>query len=158
MRRLTANFAAFSLVEVALAVGIAGFGLTAIFGLLPIGLECTRTAIEQTKAMDIATSVAADLRSTPSTANVSPRLGIQIPPPGSPETSVTVYLDEFGGPSPAPATPASTSRFRAVITLAPPAASGRSATYGTISLGWPAQAPPANAAASVSCFLALDRN
>ncbi|MEY2480538.1 MAG: hypothetical protein QOI04_1465 [Verrucomicrobiota bacterium] len=39
----------FSLVEVTLAIGIIGFALLAIFGLIPVGLKSSRDAVDDTK-------------------------------------------------------------------------------------------------------------
>jgi uncharacterized protein (TIGR02598 family) len=157
MKRTPARVSAFSLVEVTLALGIAGFALMAIFGLLPVGLNSNRTSIEQTRAMDIATSIAADLRATATNETVSPKLGISIPAAGSSSSSI-VYLEEAGGPFPAPTAVSNKSRYRADITMTAPAGTLRTATFGTATLSWPAQALPVNAAGSASAFIALDRN
>ena len=68
--------AAFSLVEVALATGIAGFCLLAVFGLVPLGVSTGQTASDQIAANSILTHVLADLRATPMTS-----------PPGGAATS-----------------------------------------------------------------------
>ena len=48
----------FSLVEVALAMGIMTFCLVPLMALMPVGLSSNQTAIEQTAAGNIATSIA----------------------------------------------------------------------------------------------------
>lgn len=55
LRRVRA--AGFSLVEVALAVGIAGFALVSLLGLLPIGLNTFRTAMDTSVCAQIAQRV-----------------------------------------------------------------------------------------------------
>ncbi|MEO5720646.1 MAG: hypothetical protein ABIR71_04140 [Chthoniobacterales bacterium] len=60
--------AAFSLVEVVLALGVIGFALLAIIGLLPIGLQSGRASIQETRANHLAAQIFATLRSQPFTA------------------------------------------------------------------------------------------
>lgn len=57
LRRRRAVVAGFSLVEVALAVGIAGFALVSLLGLLPIGLNTFRTAMDTSVCAQIAQRV-----------------------------------------------------------------------------------------------------
>jgi len=63
--RLRRSCAAFSLVELTLALGVAAFCLLAAFGLMPIGVQTNRNATSQTAAASIMAAVAADLRGTP---------------------------------------------------------------------------------------------
>ena len=53
---------AFSLVEVALALGIAGFVLVGLIGAIPVASSVGRQSIEQTRAVSIAGTVFASLR------------------------------------------------------------------------------------------------
>src|SRR5439155_2083771 len=53
--------AAFSLVEITLALGVAAFALLAIFGLLPTSLKIQQASIQQTTANTIASQIVADL-------------------------------------------------------------------------------------------------
>ena len=62
------SLTAFSLVEVVLALGVIGFALLAIIGLLPIGLQSGRASIQETRATHLAKEVFATLRSQPFTA------------------------------------------------------------------------------------------
>jgi hypothetical protein len=71
MNNRTHSTAAFSLVEVTLALGVAAFCLIALFGLLPIGLKTDQSAIRQTTANGILSAIVADLRATPVTSNTS---------------------------------------------------------------------------------------
>lgn len=48
MKRGRASLAAFSLVEVTLALGVTGFCLIAILGLIPVGISSNQAASEQT--------------------------------------------------------------------------------------------------------------
>ena len=64
MKRLKSSIAAFSLVEVTLALGIAAFCLIAVFGLVPVGVQTNRNATSQTAATNILSSVVSDIRAT----------------------------------------------------------------------------------------------
>ena len=57
--------AAFSFVEVTLALGIAAFCLIAVFGLMPVGVQTNRNATSQTAATNILSSVVSDIRGSP---------------------------------------------------------------------------------------------
>jgi type II secretory pathway pseudopilin PulG len=57
--------AAFSLVELTLALGVAAFCLIAVFGLVPVGTQTNRNATSQTAATNILSSVASDIRASP---------------------------------------------------------------------------------------------
>lgn len=59
------KLAAFSLVEVTLALGVAGFCLLAVFALLPIGVKTNQTSFSQTAAATILSDVVADMRTVP---------------------------------------------------------------------------------------------
>ena len=68
--------AAFSLVEVTLALGIAAFCLIAVFGLVPVGVQTNRNATSQTAATNILSSVVSDLRASPPAAGATAKYGI----------------------------------------------------------------------------------
>ncbi len=57
--------AGFSLVEVALAIGILGFCMVSILGLLPIALTSTRHSMERTLEIRILQTIRADLLDKP---------------------------------------------------------------------------------------------
>ncbi len=57
--------AAFSLVEVVLALGVAVFALIGIIGLLPLGIKSTGESVDESRAVDILTSMIADRQATP---------------------------------------------------------------------------------------------
>jgi len=50
MKHAVGQTAAFSLAEVAIALGVAAFCLVAVLGMLPVGLKTQRTSANQTKA------------------------------------------------------------------------------------------------------------
>ncbi len=66
--RLKSAAAAFSLVEVALALGVASFCLISVIGLIPVGVNTGQIASDQTIAGSILTEVLTDLRATPRTS------------------------------------------------------------------------------------------
>ena len=144
----------FSLVEVTLALGVAGFALIAVLGLLPIGLQTNRTATEHTAAPKILSAVAADLRGTPATGATSARFSIEIPATSS-SSSSTIYFTEDGTHS---TSLASGSRYRVVVSFAPNSAGQRAATFAHVKITWPAAADPSNAEGRVENFVALVRN
>ena len=166
-RRARAASAAFSLVEVALALGIAGFCLLAIVGLLPVGLNSNQNAFSQTAAASILSHVLEDLRATPATTPpgstaTSAQYSIPIPADtvGGTSTTKTVYFGDSAQQfSFAPQ--ASTSRYRLTVTFLPPAGD-RTATFVTLLVTWPAAPDPASPTAALSgrvqVFGALNRN
>ena len=149
---------AFTLVEVALALGIAVFCLMVVFGLLNVGVATSAASFEQTVATDILSSVAADLRAANrSAATVNTTVyGLAIPgsvqggaAPSASELPA-VYLDASGQVSPS----SSQARYRLDVWMKPGA--DRQATFARVMVSWPALAAvPANA---VESLVALDRN
>ncbi len=122
---------AFSLVEVTLAVGIAGFCLLAVFGLLPVGLTSNQNAIEQTAAAGWASAVASDLRSTPATSTSSPQYKISLS-----DAKFNIFLAEDGTRK----NTAADARYRANVWLYPPSGGQKTATVVRILITWPAVA------------------
>lgn len=140
---------AFSLVEVAMSLGITAFAMVAILGLVPIGVNSSQSAINQTAVANIATAIAADLRTTGKTDAATPRLGISL------SGSSTYYFDESGG---AARSLMPNSRYQVAVSVSPVPADQRQATKVGIVVTWPAAAKPANAAGMISTFIGLDRN
>ncbi len=108
--------AAFSLIEVSLAMGVAAFCLIAVLGLLPTGVNSDQQSLEQTAAAGIVNSVVADLRATPLNQKNSARFGLPLPQTQDSKTSIrtqqvitansyalpvinTIYLDQNGTPT-----------------------------------------------------------
>src|SRR6266542_1854115 len=73
MKRPVSGAAAFSLVEVTLALGVAAFALLAILGLFPTTLKIQQSSIQQTTANQIISQIysvlRADVRLPPGLAN-----------------------------------------------------------------------------------------
>ena len=154
---------AFSLVEVTLALGVAGFALVAIFGLLPIGLNSNQASFQQTAAANLATEILADLRLVPSAAAIA-RAAASTPsvtlssksPKYQVDAAVTgntsIYLDDSGTPQ-----TMAQARYKAAVSLTQPiAAQQRTATSGSIVISWPPAAT--NPSGTVAICVGLDRN
>jgi uncharacterized protein (TIGR02598 family) len=144
MRRVNLTSAAFSLVEVTLALGVAAFCLIAVFGLVPIGVQTNRNATSQTAATNIIASVIADMRAT--TSPTSPQYGITF------GTAKTLFFDGTGQFT---ILLDANSRYRVSITF-PSSPAGLS--YADVKATWPAAATSANASGSTEMFAAFDRN
>jgi uncharacterized protein (TIGR02598 family) len=168
--KLPRTAVAFTLVEVTLALGVAAFCLTTIFGLLPVGLNSNQASSEQTVSSSIAKAVMADLRATPSGAQYSPRFGFNVPASGTVAASTpqTIFLRQDTSSTPgetvANANPAGTRYRVSVAFYTQSTANQRTATGVRILVTWPALADPVTTAWPVhfsgSCevLTALDRN
>jgi uncharacterized protein (TIGR02598 family) len=158
MKRVLKGMTAFSLVEVTLALGVAGFCLIAVFGLLPIGVQTNQRALSQTAATAILSSVMADMRpaaQATSASVLSPLFQINIPVSGgSNVTPQTLYFDGAGQFTVAPGT---TSRYQLNVTFPPNGGLAYSPTYADLKVTWPATATAANATGSTEMFAAFRR-
>ena len=134
--------AAFSLVEVTLALGIAAFCLIAVFGLVPVAVLTNRNATSQTAATNIIAAVVADLRATPASSTISAQFGIAF------DNCKRLYFnsegrvvasDNCGGSITVPPT----SRYQANVTWSGSGWSGLK--YADVKVWWPAAATAANA-------------
>jgi uncharacterized protein (TIGR02598 family) len=172
---------AFTLIEVTLALGVAGFCLITLFGLLPVGLTSNQASLDQTVAANIASAIVSDLRSTQSLgAASSPRFGISIPAPatsgtGSPITTsalkfTTIYLAANGSVTSVATSGSAAPIFRATVAFGTPGpgnapvATARYATPVRVFISWPALADsnpnswPVNYSGSYEADTTLDRN
>jgi Tfp pilus assembly protein PilV len=166
-RRISAGF---SLVEVALALGVAAFALVAIIGLIPIGLNSNQASSEQTAAAGLSAEIIADLRVTPveipPVVKNSPRYQVPLPPSGS--ATHCIFLREDGsvsGSMDANADPTQDPRYRATLFItAPSVASQKTATVARVLITWPALADaqaatlPGKFTGSYEIVTALNRN
>lgn len=133
---------AFSLVEVTIALGVAGFCLLAIVGLLQSGLTSERSTVDQTFATGVLADIYDDLRATPSGSNVSSDLKIDLS--GSQGTPQVLFFSGTGYPTGAKGSAAtSDSRFRAGVQVDPITNSlGTNAVRARIFVSWPAATDP----------------
>jgi len=140
--------AAFSLVELVLALGIVAFCLFAVFGLMPVGMQTNRNATSQTAATNIIAAIVADLRTTPAAATTSPQFAITF------ETDKTLYFDASGQAS-ISLSPDSRYQLNIKWNSAP-----IGLHYADLKVTWPAAVDPATTtpSGSVEIFAAFDRN
>lgn len=160
----------FSLVEVALALGVAVFALVAIIGLIPVGLNSNQTSSEQTAAAGLAAALVTDLRTTPvvvpPVSKNSPRYQVPLPPSG--DETHSLFLKEDGsvsGSIDANANASEDPRYRVTLFItAPTAPTQKAATIVRLLITWPAMADPQAAVApakysgSYEVMTALNRN
>jgi uncharacterized protein (TIGR02598 family) len=161
MKRFLHPADAFSLVEVTLALGIAGFCLIAVFGLLPVGIQTNQRSISQTVATAILSSVAADLRATPKTSSISAQYKVTL------GTAKTLYFDSSGRcstdsagslkPDGSSWSPPIQARYQLNVTFPPNAGFAYNPTYADLKVTWPATATAANARGSSEIFAAFNR-
>lgn len=160
------RIAAFSLVEVTIALGISATSLVAVFGLLPLGVTSNKTCFEQTAAANLARTIIADLRSTPASSGASVLYGLPLPVAGGGSTiggSACSKTLLFSGDGSSVSQGSSASRYRAAVGFAPPG-SGKLSTAVRIVITWPAAADTTqntwamNSAGSYEIVTALDRN
>ena len=145
--RCHSKAAAFSLVEIVLALGVAGFCLIAILGLMPVGVQTNRNATSQTAATNIMAAIVADLRATPAAATTSPQFAIAF------DTEKTLFFDASGQAS---TSLGPDSRYRLNITWN---SAPIGLHYAVLKVTWPASVDPATAMPSgvVQIFAAFDR-
>ncbi len=109
---------AFSLVEVTIALGVAGFCLLAIVGLLQSGLSSERSTVDQTLATGVVADIFDDLRATPVGTNTTSELKIDLA--GSSGTPQIIFFSGAGYPTgPKGSAATSDSRFRAGVQVDP---------------------------------------
>jgi uncharacterized protein (TIGR02598 family) len=142
---------AFSLVEVCLAVGITGLCVATMQGLLPAGIRMARDSTEQTACATMLSSVASDLRYTPSSSGTSPKYGITLPPSGH-GAATNLFLAEDGSMVSVPGN----ARFGVTVSLTnAPSTTVSSLTTARIKVYWPPQASadkPQGAVETVTSF------
>jgi uncharacterized protein (TIGR02598 family) len=146
--RYASRAAAFSLLEVVLALGVAGFCLVAVLGLLPVGVQTNRNASSQTAVSNIIGTVVSDLRTTPAAAMISPEFAITF------DAEKTLFFDASGKASP---TLSADSRYRLNVTWN---AAPTGLHYAVLKATWPAEVDPATTTpgGSAEIFAAFARN
>ena len=140
--RLPRFTAAFSLVELTLALGVAAFCLIAVFGLVPVGVQTNRNATSQTTATNILSSVVSDIRASPPGQGISAKYGIN----RNKLSATTVCFDgqgQFIRFSTSGATcPANYYRFRLDVKMATQPGGVLYPNYAWLKVTWPAAVNP----------------
>lgn len=127
----------FSLIEVTIALSVAAFCLLAILGVLQTGIMSQRATVEQTAATGIATQIDADLAA--GTNSTTARFHLNL----TNGILQTLYFDEAGRPTGEVGSAAGAdARYRASVTVRPPAAGKVEATKVHFLVTWPAAADP----------------
>lgn len=168
---MTKGRGGFSLVEMALAIGVASFCLLAIFALFPLAQTTHQASSEQGVMNSLVSEIASDLRAAPKTSppttQTSPKFQLVIGTAGTGTTTQTLFFRDggevIGPPGTDPTTINPPPRYRVNVVLTPPA-SGRMATTGRILVTWPSLADktvgttPTNYSGSLEAFVGFDRN
>jgi hypothetical protein len=171
MKRPPPESAAFSLVEVTLALGVAAFCLIVLLGLLPTGLKTQQSSIQQTTANQIISTVWSDLRAD---IRLPPGLDSKVcgndPGPcawgdlhGHWHDIATPFRLYFTNEAKQTGTlngsPPADAVFRATIVYRFPPS--ETTTFASITVTWPAQVDPdqpgAVPAGSVTSVMAVNR-
>jgi uncharacterized protein (TIGR02598 family) len=138
VKRSIISQAAFSLVEVTLALGIAAFCLIAILGLVPVGVQTNRNATSQTAATNILTSVVSDLRASPPGQSKSAKYSIK----RNKLSATTLYFDGQGQFAPLLAS-LPNARYRLSVQVGADNPGGVVyPAYAYLKVSWPAAVDP----------------
>ena len=143
MKRSIISQAAFSLVELTLALGVAAFCLIAVFGLVPVGVQTNRNATSQTAATNILSSVVSDIRASPPGQGATAKYGIS----RVKFTASTVCFDGQGqfmtfSLTRGATCPANYYRFRLDVQFANNPAAVVYPNYVWLKVSWPAAVNP----------------
>jgi uncharacterized protein (TIGR02598 family) len=156
--------AAFSLVEITFALGVAGFALLAILGMLPTSLKTQQTSIQQTTANAIISQIYSDLRADlllpPGQASHEDESGFNLHGHwANMYTPDTLYFTQEGKQTGSvnQTTPPADAVLRATITYRLPPSDTTS--LAAITVSWPAQVDPTTdvPAGSVTTLVAVNR-
>jgi type II secretory pathway pseudopilin PulG len=174
IKRPSLGPAAFSLVEVTLALGVAAFCLIAVLGLLPASLKTQQASIQQTTANEIISQIysvlRADVRLPPGLAN---KVCPDPPDPNQPcnwsdlhghwrdvAAPDTLYFTNDGKQIQLNGSPPAAAVFRAKITYRFPPS--ETTSLADIRVSWPARVDPDDPttgvpAGSVTSLIAVNR-
>lgn len=144
--------AGFSLIEVTLALGILGFCLLALLGLLPRGIQTNQNAVSQTAAASILSSVIADLRAIPLSNSTSQQYEITL------GTAKVVHVDQQGRVGTL-LNPNAVPRYRISVTFPANPLGAFAPTFVSLKITWPASVDPitTSPAGELETFAAINR-
>lgn len=132
---------AFSLVEVTIALAVAGFCLIAMLGLLQTGLGSEKATVGQTIATGIVTDVYSDLLAAAAGEAKTRHFGIVLTNQSA-TTPQTIYVSRGGRPTgSAGAGPAADSLYRVTVGVQS-STNAATPTRARILVTWPAAADP----------------
>ena len=143
------NKKGFTLIEVLIAIGIVGFCIIPMIGLMPVSLNMVRDIVKRTEATSILGEINVDLKNTTSSATSSPAYGI-IFPVDTNTSQTTIYVNELGTVS-----PLKDAKFgvSAVLTN-----SSTASTAATVRVWWPPTASSTGGYGFVEGFTTILRN
>jgi len=132
-----------------LAVGIATFGILLVVGLLPVGMQSTKTSLEETSAINIMGAIISDRQATPYD-QISKIYAL----PALTNGMISPVSDVFGVTEGNQHTLAlDKARYRVRYTLTPPASGTLDPFQIWLSVSWPAgSASPSESVEGVSTF------
>jgi prepilin-type N-terminal cleavage/methylation domain-containing protein len=139
----------FSLIEVIIAIGILGFCIIPMIGLIPVSLDMVRDTVKRTEAVGILGEVNVDLKCTASDATSSPIYGITFPSGTTPSMS-TIYVNELGV-----VVPLRDAKFGVSVILINPSTVSTSAS---VRVWWPPTAPSTGGYGMQEGFTTILRN
>jgi uncharacterized protein (TIGR02598 family) len=162
MKRFPVRTAAFSLVEIVIALGVAAFALVAVMGMLPAGLKVQQSSVQQTTANEIMAAILNDLRADvvlpPGQASKETASGFGLHGHWAQvATPDTLYFTNDGTQTGAVNQIGAGAVFRAKITyLFPPTAT---TSVANVTITWPAEVDPATGTptGSVDTYIAVNR-
>ena len=131
MKLRSPSIAAFSLVELTLALGIAAFTLIAVFGLVPLGVQTNRNATSQTAATNILSGVVSDIRASTPGQGFTAKYHIS----RAKSSNTTLYLDGQGQST---TSLGANSRYRLYVKIANNPAAVVYPNYVWLKVSWPA--------------------
>jgi Tfp pilus assembly protein PilV len=174
MKKRTRSISAFSLVELTIALGVVGFCLLTIIGLLAVGINSTHSSTVQTSATNILTAFVSDLEAVPNitpsycaakgtvstpngSASGSPIYNMIFPAGGNGATSTyKFYVGDNGLTNNSAA--ASSYQVNIWITAANTSATPpHQETFARVLITWPAAAAYTNAQGYVEDVVAINR-
>lgn len=178
MKKRTRSILAFSLVEVTVALGVIGFCLLTIIGLLAVGINSTRSSTVQTSAANLLTAVTSDLEAVPNITpsyglttakgtvaqpaggrgiNGSPIYGLSLPVVGGATTTTTKF---YAGDNGLTNATAATSLYQVNIWITPANTATtppHQETFAHVLVTWPAAAPYTTPQGYVEDVVAINR-
>jgi len=165
MKRALHRAAAFSLVELTLALGVGAFCLVALLGTLPVGLKSQQVAVQQTTSnaiiSQIVTFLRADVRLPPGQADkVQGEWSNLKGHWAQVATPDTLFFTNEGNLSKANSAIPADAAFRARITYYSPPSLGYTTSLADVTVSWPAQVDPTTGgtpAGTVETFVAVNR-
>lgn len=85
-------YGGFSLIEVAVALGIVSFAMVVLLGLLPVGLSSSQKGLAEEAITDLITAVSTDITTTPYDKTSTQRFGLELDHP----EEITAYFTGAG--------------------------------------------------------------